>query len=189
MEDPLSRIRSFPRNPLHDVSSVRGNVSDEQKQLNLNTLHYFTHGGFGNEGVRGLRLVEANVHPVRIGGDGGRVQGETVCEIEVSEAMLNRFGTVAGACVVHLLDITTFSALYAHGFKLGADFTGVSCAMDIQWHSPARRGMTLSIVSTSMNVEGRLCASRGEVYDKKTGRLLASVVHSIAPLKRMSTKL
>ncbi|KAI0092115.1 hypothetical protein BDY19DRAFT_579559 [Irpex rosettiformis] len=193
----FSRNRLYPKapEPNGDVSAVKGNCSDEQKQLNLNTLAFFAGIGepsvFGYHVAANLKLVEMNVNRICISGSSAEasgeesvkaIQGHTICEIEVQTGMLSRHGTLAGACLVHLLDITTFTALFTVGFATESDPTGASTAMDIRWHASALPGTILSIHSTTLNYKGRTVSSRAEVYDRRKGTLIASAVHTVAPL-------
>lgn len=66
MSDPLFRVRALPRAgpPNADVSKVRGNGSEELKQLLANALEYYAAGGttvFGSEQAKELVLVEVNL--------------------------------------------------------------------------------------------------------------------------------
>ncbi|KAI0340834.1 hypothetical protein BDW22DRAFT_1359670 [Trametopsis cervina] len=180
--------------PNDDVSAIRGNSPDEHKQFNVNTLAFFSGVGsrsvFGYESVKDLKLVEMNVNrrhlgPSAIDSNGSAaeiVEGQTICEITVKEGMLNVNGTLAGACLMHIIDITTFTALQTMGFATGIDPRGVSTSLDMRWHSVALPGVTLSIVSTTQNFKRRTMSSRAEVYDKKTGILIASATQSVAPI-------
>jgi len=185
--DPLVRLRSFPKAPPpnHDASAIQGSITLEEKQLNANIFAYhIAHSSgsnvFANKELSGLKLVEVNVIK---SDDGKTLQGRTVSELVISESMLNVHGTMAGGFAATLLDICTFSSLFAVGLPTGVDASGVSTAMNLLWHGPAALGTVLRIVSTSLTIGGRASASRAEVYDATTGRLLVSAVHTMAPLK------
>ncbi|KAI0690850.1 hypothetical protein BC835DRAFT_158477 [Cytidiella melzeri] len=191
--NPFHRNRPYPKAPApnDDVSAVRGNCSVEHKQLNLNTLAFFGGNGetsvFGFDAAKHLKLVEMNLNKRALSSDsnGGKIEvfeGHTVCEIEVKKGMLNRHGVLAGACLVHVVDIATFTALYTIGFATGADPTGASTDMNIRWHAAALPGTVLSILSTTLNFKGRTLSCRAEVYDKTTGTMIASAVHTVSPL-------
>ena len=93
--DPLARLRSFPKapSPNDDPSAIRGNLSLEQKQLNVNILAQ--HVGeeknvFEAEAIQGLKTVELNVRRRRegLGGKSPSVdgyEGEIICEINVTK--------------------------------------------------------------------------------------------------------
>lgn len=92
--DPLARLRSLPKAgpPNDDVSQVRGNCSDEHKQLNMNAWAFYAPSGtavFGSEQARQLKLVEANIRKRRVGppnsSDPDGYEAETIYEIEVKE--------------------------------------------------------------------------------------------------------
>lgn len=97
MPDPLSHIRALPTAgpPNADVSKVRGNGSEELKQLLANALEYYAAGGttvFGSEQAKELVLVEVNLSKQRAGlrtssldGTQGVDEAEMIFEIEVNE--------------------------------------------------------------------------------------------------------
>jgi hypothetical protein len=83
-------IRSLPKAPHVDVTQIRGNVSDAEKQLNANVFAYFFTGsgiapikhpfGYGIGGR--LRIVALNVFDDL---ENGRAEGEVIYEIEVTK--------------------------------------------------------------------------------------------------------
>lgn len=81
--DPLSFIRSLSKSPM-DVSTIAGNVTTEEKQLGANAFHHFVTTFNGTYGVaigRRIQIMEMNVWEK----EGLGLEGQTVCEIEVSE--------------------------------------------------------------------------------------------------------
>lgn len=91
----IARLRSLPKAgpPNDDVSKVRGNCTDEVKQLNMNILAHYAgvgaSGVFGSKQAEELRLVEANLRHPRSGGaisdNPSNQQAEAIYEIEVQE--------------------------------------------------------------------------------------------------------
>ncbi|KAJ3532371.1 hypothetical protein NM688_g7433 [Phlebia brevispora] len=192
--DPLARLRSFPKapSPNDDPASIRGNLNLELKQLNANILAYHVGAGgraFAGDVINGLKIVEINVRKKRYAPQEDS-QGPDDMEAEIIY-MLNVHGGMSGGCFVAILDIVTFSALFALGSVVNVDPSGVSTNMDIRWHRPATPGMTLTLVGSSvlMSQKGRNFTSRAEMYDKKSGKLLASVTHSVAPLQNLPSPL
>jgi hypothetical protein len=114
----LSFFVSLPSPEVYDASRVRGNVLPEQKSLAINIFAYFvwSEGAWGCEVGKKIRLVELNVWER----DGGRREGETVCEILVERgecahlrACLTKRGyrdicnvheVLAGGAVAHIID-------------------------------------------------------------------------------------
>lgn len=102
MADPLARLRSLPKagSPNDDVSKVRGNCTDEVKQLNVNILAHYAgvgaSGVFGSEQAKQLKLVEANLRHPRLAAptsnDPNVLQAEAIYEIEVAEGAEDRDG-------------------------------------------------------------------------------------------------
>jgi len=203
--DFLSTVRRLPPAlpPNDNPASIKGNLALERKQLNVNILawHIANFPGsrvFGHAELKDLRLVETHVWKANMGENlvelleetifpvdarQHSLKGQTVCEVTVTEEMLNVHGTLAGGCSAHLIDIGTFSSLLTLSMVTGADYTGVSTSLNITYHAPAKAGAELRMVSTSISTSGRVVAARAEVYDKRTSKLLVSAVHTIAPFQ------
>ncbi|KAI0643063.1 hypothetical protein C8Q79DRAFT_981388 [Trametes meyenii] len=171
---------------------------------------------FGNDQAKGLRLVQVHVRPrergrtrasplalpagpepsdAKIrqspGASAKRTNPDdfealTVCEVVVEQGMLNVHGTLAGPCATLLIDLATFSPLFALGVVTGIDPSGFSTSMNIVWHAPASRGTTLRFVNTSLSLKPRMAAARSEVYDKETGKLLFSATQIVSPIQGLS---
>lgn len=122
----LALTRSLIHDPTLDISHVRGNVTDEAKQLASQVFYYFVstrERSYGADIGQRLKLVEVNV---REQGDGPDApSGETIFEIEVEKGewiwkflfcfndhaflfarqdMCNIFGTLHGACAAYMVD-------------------------------------------------------------------------------------
>ena len=94
MEDPLARLRAIPKagQPNHDVSAVRGNCTDEVKQICLNALSYYSGGGtnvFAADQAKYMKLVEVNVRrqqgTLEKTPDSQALEAEMITELEVRE--------------------------------------------------------------------------------------------------------
>ncbi|TCD64229.1 hypothetical protein EIP91_004331 [Steccherinum ochraceum] len=191
---PLDRLRKFPTAgpPNDDPASVKGNLSLDQKQLLANILAYHIahHPGskvFANEVAGNLKLVEAYIRKSDVPTDGGvkTAVAETVHEVTTGEGMLNVHGSLAGACGVYFLDLATFSTFFCHGLVSRRDASGLSTSMNVNWHAPAMRGTKLRIIGTTLS-EGRTTVCRAEAYDKTTGQILISAVHTMVPFEKSS---
>lgn len=76
--------RSLPQAPNVDISQIKGNVTDEQKQLEVNVLFYFVstpEKSYGADIGQRLKVVEINVWNK----DGPAMYGETIFEIVVEK--------------------------------------------------------------------------------------------------------
>ncbi|KAH9849529.1 hypothetical protein C2E23DRAFT_933792 [Lenzites betulinus] len=187
--DRLARLRAFPRAPApnDDSATVKSNLSDEDVQLLQNILaHHVAHRPdstvFGHAHARNLKLTEAFVR-IRRAAEKAQpspddLEAVTVCEIP----MLNVHGTLSGACAMHIIDIGTFSALFALGAVVGIDPSGFSTSINMIWHAPAVQGTMLRLVNTSLTLKPRMAAAHCEMYDG-TGRLLVSATQIVAPIK------
>ncbi|KAI0350333.1 hypothetical protein OH77DRAFT_1499068 [Trametes cingulata] len=211
--DPLERLRSFPRAPPpnDDSALVKSNLTDEAVRMLQNILAFHVaHSAhskvFGNTHAKSLTLVEAFVIPrgevsqpsqaekprqslsgtKALNGKPDDLEALTVCEVTVEEEMLNVYGTLSGACAALLIDIATFSALFALGIVIGTDPSGFSVSMNVTWHAPAVRGATLRFMNSSLSLKPRVASAKCEVYDKKTGRLLISATQIVSPIQGLA---
>ncbi|PBK67118.1 hypothetical protein ARMSODRAFT_959788 [Armillaria solidipes] len=176
---PRSFLHSLPAAPHIDVSTIKGNISDEEKQLGANIFSYFVNSreeSYGAEVGRRLRLVEMNIW----GRDacGTAAQGQTIFEIDVEKDMCNVFGTLHGACAAYIVDPCSVSSLVVLGAAIGADGTGVSQSLNVIWHQPAKMGTKLRVVSTSVFIHGRIRTARCELWDKERDKLYVSAIHT-----------
>ncbi|KAK0443911.1 uncharacterized protein EV420DRAFT_1622822 [Desarmillaria tabescens] len=142
---PRSFLHSLPAAPYIDVSTIKGNISDEEKQLGANIFSYFVNSreeSYGAEVGRRLRLVEMNIW----GRDasGTAAQGQTIFEIDVEKDMCNVYGTLHGACAAYIVDPCSVSSLVVLGAAIGADGTGVSQSLNVIWHQPAKMYVSFS---------------------------------------------
>lgn len=94
MNDPLAGFRSFPKAgpPNADISKIRGNCSDDLKQLMANGIAYYAAEGtkvFASEQAKYLKLVEINFRRPKVSllcsNEVGEVEAEIVHEIKVDE--------------------------------------------------------------------------------------------------------
>ncbi|RDB19869.1 hypothetical protein Hypma_013013 [Hypsizygus marmoreus] len=171
----LGISRSVAYNPDVDVSQIKGNISDEEKQLAVKVFSHFVSTkdkSYGAGVGQRLKMVETNVW-----GKGEPTSyGETIFEIDVRKDMCNIFGTLHGACAAYMIDPCSVSSLVVLGLAMGVDGTGVSQAMNLIWHQPARVGAKLRIVSISMFIHGRVRSARCEIWNGE--HLCVSAVHS-----------
>ncbi|KAI0731844.1 hypothetical protein C8Q72DRAFT_775563 [Fomitopsis betulina] len=202
--DFVSKAQLLPPAPFpnNDPASIQGNVSTGQKRLSGNVFawHIANFPGsrvFGHDVFKDLRLTAIYVRKMNTGDitepledivsqeavHGQSLRGQTICELKITEEMLNVHRTFAGGCSAHLVDIGTFSSLLILSVVTGMDYTGLSTALNITFHNPAALGTQLKMVSSSISNSGRIMAARAEIYDKTTSQLLVSAVHTIAPFK------
>ncbi|KAH8096588.1 hypothetical protein BXZ70DRAFT_324249 [Cristinia sonorae] len=173
----LDDLYSLPRAPPpnDDPSTIRGNVSAKHKEILANILGWKTRPGkkaFGNGAAFKIKLVEADVIENVMGeGSEGTTAREAriAAEVTVEDGMLNGFG-----------------ACFCLGLATGMNPDGVSTSMEVKWHSPAPVGTILRMVGISLTMTKRSTISRAEIYDKNTGRLLVSLIHSVAPVEHCS---
>lgn len=168
-------LRTFPRSASNTSSrtEIAGNISSSIKQKILNIFTYSVGGFCNNIGSR-TRLVHIDVCKKQAGGMLARV----VCEVEVTKDMLNMFEIMHGACGAYLVDICTSTSLAVLALATSSNIISVSQTLNLVYHGGARVGTKLRIVSTTITNYGRLMASRCEIYDKETERILVSGVQT-----------
>ncbi|KAF9014375.1 hypothetical protein BDZ89DRAFT_1094738 [Hymenopellis radicata] len=164
-------------------TGIRGNVSEDVKKKCRQVLTYFIgpSTSYGHTIGRNLRLTEINV----LGGE----EGETVCEMEVSEDMCNVYGTLHGGCAAYLIDPCSVSSLVSLGFVTGRDGSGVSQSMNVIWHRPVLKGTRLRIISKTIFTDGRLRSASCEMRDKESNALYISAVHTTQAVSKRPSKL
>ncbi|KAJ6542645.1 HotDog domain-containing protein [Mycena capillaripes] len=127
--------------------------------------------GFGDSILRALVVTEASIQ--KKAEEPLKQEGRVVCEIVVTEEMLNGGGNVHGGCSAFLIDVCSTMCLLA--FQAGIHT--VSQSLNIVYHSPATIGETLRIVNTTMTVGARALSARTEIWNATKHRLVASGVH------------
>ncbi|TFY67510.1 hypothetical protein EVG20_g3923 [Dentipellis fragilis] len=158
----------------YDPTKVAGNASPEAKQRVARGYAIIARktSGFSAPIAERLRLVEVDVRGKAE--EPSREEARVVCETEVAEDMVNIAGNMHGGCSAFLVDVcssTPFAALSPDGAM------GVSQAINMVYHAPARLGDKLKIVSTTITVGARVMSARCEIWDVTNHRLVASGVH------------
>ncbi|KAF7326867.1 4HBT domain-containing protein [Mycena venus] len=134
-------------------------------------LDHFEKPGFGDSIIRALVVTHASVD--RKAEEPLKQEGRVVCELTVTEGMLNGGGNIHGGCSAFLIDVCSTLCLMA--FK--SDINTVSQSLNIVYHSPATLGERLRIVNTTMTVGTRAMSARTEIWNASKHRLVASGVH------------
>ncbi|EIN06665.1 hypothetical protein PUNSTDRAFT_145203 [Punctularia strigosozonata HHB-11173 SS5] len=171
-------FRTLPRASGHDVSTIKGNLSPDDKQTLVNLLAYYVGAGevYSNDVGKKIRITEVDVR--KTASDEPTWQSESVCEILVENHMLNPHGVLHGGCMAYLVDLCSSVPIVAIALVSGSAGVGFSQAMNIIWHAPAKGGTTLSIVGKSLSVGKNILTCQCEIWDKEKGKLLATAVHS-----------
>ncbi|KAJ7266432.1 HotDog domain-containing protein [Mycena haematopus] len=127
--------------------------------------------GFGDPIIARLVVTHASVE--NKAEEPLKQEGRLVCELTVTEDMLNGGGNVHGGCSALLIDVCSTLSLLV--FQPGVP--SVSQALNIVYHSPAALGETLRIINTTMTVGARAMSARTEIWNATKHRLVASGVH------------
>ncbi|KAJ7916938.1 HotDog domain-containing protein [Mycena leptocephala] len=140
---------------------ITGNADASFKQSMLDLQKFIDGTGrsrFGDSIIQGLVVTHA--------------LGKVICELVVTEDMLNGGGTVHGGCSAYLIDMCSTLVLMACG-----QYVHVSQSLNIVYHSPATLGEKLRIINTTMTIGRRTMTARTEIWNATKHRLVASRVH------------
>jgi len=161
---------------LERASEISGNVTAETKLEISNFIEFLNHG-FAESVGRKLKLVEVSVNDKTE--DPSKQEGRVVCEITVTEDMLNPTGILHGGATAYLIDICTslpILALECHSG--GGSGITISQSINIMYHGPALLGDKLRIVNTSMAMGARVLTARCEMWNATRHRLVATGTHA-----------
>ncbi|KAJ7938174.1 HotDog domain-containing protein [Mycena leptocephala] len=152
---------------------VSGNVDPQTLELfsNLPILFGLNNNkkpGFADSIIQ--RLVITHVSVEKKAEEPLKQEGKVVCELIVTDDMLNGGGNVHGGCSALIIDMCSTLCLFAFGAKI----ITVSQSLNIVYHSPATLGETLRIVNTTMTVGARAMSARTEIWNATKHRLVAS---------------
>ncbi|KAJ8494489.1 hypothetical protein ONZ45_g13218 [Pleurotus djamor] len=135
-----------------DMSHIAGNASPEIKAV-IATPMWFeqVQNSFGVTIFKRINVTEVSIVPKT--DEPLKKEARVICELEVSEDMLNGGGKIHGGCSATLVDLCTSYALLAYTMGvLGDPAISVSQAINMVYHSPAELGDKLRIISTTMSV-------------------------------------
>ncbi|KAJ7145850.1 HotDog domain-containing protein [Mycena epipterygia] len=154
---------------------ISGNADDGVKEFLSNLSNSFgkrfnQKPAFGNSILARMVVTEASVN--KKAEEPLKEEGRVVCELIVTEDMLNGGGNVHGGCSAYLIDMcSTLALIVVH------QGMNVSQSLNIVYHSPAGLGEKLRIVNTTMTVGARAVSARTEIWNATHHRLVASGVH------------
>ncbi|KAJ7086847.1 hypothetical protein B0H15DRAFT_931380 [Mycena belliarum] len=100
-----------------------------------------------------------------------------VCEVEVTDASLDRRDVVANAFIVTVIDECVSAAVAALDLAQGGPgMSGVTLSITTVFHNPVLIGSTLRLVNRTLEVAAETTSCRCEVWDLTQRRLAASAV-------------
>ncbi|KAG9078706.1 hypothetical protein FS749_009230 [Ceratobasidium sp. UAMH 11750] len=171
------------------INDIKGNAPDDQKQLCVDVLDFYAEmdDHFAYSVGKRLRIEEVSIGETV----NGKSRSSVVCSIAVKGDMLNLLGTLHGGCTAFLVDLCTSIALSISPKELKDPDnwwgkTSVSQALNVVYHSPARAGSTLKILSETVVAGGRAGTIRCEIWDSTNNILVATGTHTKMPLRNMA---
>ncbi|KAJ7141876.1 HotDog domain-containing protein [Mycena crocata] len=156
--------------------NITGNADQTSKDFLSNLPQLFgsrrlkDKPAFGDAIIERLVVTHASVDKKLE--DPVKEEGKVVCELSVTEDMLNGGGNVHGGCSAFLVDVCSSLSLMVLQRVLN-----VSQSLNLVYHSPAGLGEKLRIVSITMTVGARAMSARTEIWNATHHRLVASGVH------------
>ncbi|KAJ7442133.1 HotDog domain-containing protein [Mycena galericulata] len=156
---------------------IAGNADDSVKKTLSDIPAYFgvrrsnPKPSFGDSIIQRLVVTHASLEPKA--DEPLKKEGRVVCELEVTDDMLNGGGNVHGGCSAFLIDICSTLAIIVYQ----PEAYNVSQSLNIVYHSPATLGEKLRIVNTTLTVGARTLSARCEIWNATQHRLVASGVH------------
>ncbi|TDL13814.1 hypothetical protein BD410DRAFT_780579 [Rickenella mellea] len=170
----LTHKRVRPEN----VASIGGNVPDDMKEHVASMFHIFMGRGAAFADSVGERVKITSIDIIPKVDEPEKLESRVVCEIDVSEDMVNGGGNMHGACSVYLIDVCSSLPICALDLAQGGSGSaGVSQAINTIFHSPAIIGDTVRIISSTLSIGARTTSSRCEIWNVTQHRLVASGVH------------
>ncbi|KAF4601439.1 hypothetical protein EYR40_004874 [Pleurotus pulmonarius] len=172
------------------IARISGNAPYCSKDICLRLLGIITeHNDLtAFAGAIGRRIQLTDVSLVENPEEPMTTESRVVCELRVTEDMVNLEGNLHGGCSVYLVDVC--SALPLSAWRAGhqvaindsderqmGNLSGVSQSINTTFHTPAPLGTNLQVISTSMICEGALLCARCQIWDKDNHSLVASGLH------------
>ncbi|KAJ7682938.1 HotDog domain-containing protein [Mycena rosella] len=156
-------------------NTIIGNIDDGMKEMLSDLTNFFgkrrnNKPAFGDDITARMVVTHASVQDKA--DEPHKKEGRVVCELVVTEDMLNGGGSVHGGCSAFLIDMCSTLSLI-----IFSHVPSVSQSLNIVYHSPAGLGEKLRIVNTTMTVGARAMSARTEIWNDTHHRLVASGVH------------
>ncbi|KZS96472.1 hypothetical protein SISNIDRAFT_451231 [Sistotremastrum niveocremeum HHB9708] len=108
-------------------------------------------------------------------------QGLVICEMPMCDEMRSRDGGLDLTMLSAIVDLCSALSLQALALSNGGMGDGVSHNMTLTFHEvPTPKG-TLRITSSTVSMSQNEMTSRCEVWEKETGGLIATAVHTKIP--------
>ncbi|KAJ6454540.1 hypothetical protein C8R47DRAFT_222717 [Mycena vitilis] len=170
----LAFVDSLPAPPNLDVSSIGGNLTDEQKLQHAKGFwHLLSADEFAKDIGKRLRIMEVDFED--------KIQRcELRHEIEVAKDMSNFLGVLHGACMSYIADVCCAGCIVLLGTRIGVDARVLTRSMELSFFHPVFLGDTLEMTTTSNDLRLARC----EIRSKMSGKTCAVVVQSLGKPSR-----
>ncbi|KIM57943.1 hypothetical protein SCLCIDRAFT_1218995 [Scleroderma citrinum Foug A] len=169
----IERLKILESLPLVAAHNVPGNASATTKARVAKWLFVLTNSGFGARSAKALELVDVSILPKA--DEPLRQEARVVLETTVTDEMLDSYGKMHGACIIHLVDIcSTLPVIAMSHAQGGAGSPGVSQNISTVFHAPASLGDKLKLVTTSKTVGPHTASAQIDIWDTTHHRLVAS---------------
>ncbi|KAF8209971.1 hypothetical protein K438DRAFT_1753579 [Mycena galopus ATCC 62051] len=164
---------------------ITGNADESFKQSILN-LPNFNDGTdrspFGDSIIQGLVVAYASVE--KRADEPLKTEGKILCELMVTEDMLNGRGNFHGGCSAYLIDMWFPRVLHVSLNGLRCAYLastsvaeGTQTMVKTYTYKGRKSGEKLRIINTTMTIGRRTMTNRTEIWSATMYRLAASGVH------------
>ena len=185
--DPLDLRVQNKVNTIPDavLKSIKGNVPKTVKTVVSHILWFYaferpTKNRFGDS--VGLRTQTTEIDFVdqdRSDTSNNSRSMRMVCELNVTEDMVNYEGTLHSGCIAYLMDMCTSVALLGHNTMItGRPAARVSLALSITYLHPVPLGAKLKVVCITASPAPSNASVVGEIWDATNNRLAAIAEHT-----------
>ncbi|KAJ6612099.1 hypothetical protein B0H10DRAFT_1808124 [Mycena sp. CBHHK59/15] len=161
------------------VSGIQGNAERKVKEMAVKWLNIFhAHPDcFAGSSSRRINVTEVSVNPSTLE---DALVGTVVCEIDVTEDILDGQDELSNAFIVLLIDECATAAVTALNYAEGGlGIAGVSQSLNTVFHNSSSlqvAGARLRIINTTLSAGSSSMSCRSEVWDLTRRRLIASGV-------------
>jgi len=165
-------------NATEEFLVMKSNLSLDSRKRNVKIFRHFVNkleGMFCDSIGARIRMSELYLEPDAYFTDAKRAR--SVCNIEVEEDMTDSNGDLSHGCAFYLVDCCSSIPLVTQALAQGGFIGGVSRAMDVTFHSPAKLGAKLHIISQTLSMNESTVTSRCDIWDLDHQRLVVSASH------------
>ncbi|KAI3615680.1 d-alanine-d-alanine ligase [Moniliophthora roreri] len=173
-----------------DISHISGNASDDIKKFLANPTAWYLcidgeqekGTGYSHEIAKQMVVTEISIleNPED---PRSKDIGRVVCELVVSNDMINRNRSLHGGCTSYLIDVCTSMALHALAMARGGTTNHVSQSLNVYFHSPAMVGDKIRVVNTTITMGARALSAKTEARSRTQSVAMTRQIQRSQPIR------